>query len=209
MKSNWFLIPGLGATEFMFKDLREALEFSLICPAWPKYHGETGYRELAQRFIHECGIREGDVVGGASLGGMIALEIAKIVNVRAVVLLGSCTEAGMVRRPLVALSPLAGHLPVRLLQTIIGVVPHPLCRMFAECDPEFMRAMALHIKHWQGNEQVSAPLFQLHGKRDLMIRPPKKCDCILPKAGHVPTMTHTQDCADFLRSVHRQVQVQA
>ncbi len=187
----------------MFAGLQAALSFQVTCPAWPQYRGETSYREVAQRFIDDYDIRDGDVVGGASLGGMIALEIAKIVRVRAVVLLGSCTDACMVRRPLVALSPLAGFMPVRLLQSIIGLLPHPLCRMFAECEPEFMRAMALHIKHWSGAERVSSPVFQLHGKRDLMIRCPAECDVILPRAGHVPTMTHTRECVEFVQDVQR------
>ena len=192
----------------MFKDLQEALDFPLQCPAWPQYRGETRYSELARRFVDEHGIGVGDVVGGASLGGMIALEIAKIVPVRAVVLLGSCTDARMVHRAMFNLSPLAAYTPVRLLQSIIGAIPHTLCRMFAECDPELMRAMALHIKHWPGKTGVTAPVFQLHGKRDLMIRCPAECDLILPTAGHVPTMTHTFECAAFMRNIRRNILAQ-
>jgi hypothetical protein len=82
------LIPGVGADERIFRAQR-ARFLNLRIPAWIKPHpGETliGY---ARRFAKMIDPGRSCFIGGASFGGIVALEMAAHINARAVFLIGS------------------------------------------------------------------------------------------------------------------------
>ncbi len=110
--AKWFMLPGMGATSAMYDLLCAEIEFEVQFVDWPEYRAETTYAELAQRVREENGIVDGDVIGGSSLGGMIALEIAKSLRPEAIVLLGSTIHRDEVQKILSELSPLAPVTPV-------------------------------------------------------------------------------------------------
>lgn len=78
----------MGANYLMYDALRAELTFDINFINWPKYDKEKTYSEMAKRVIEENSIRDGDIVGGSSLGGMIALEIARQKKLTGVVLIG-------------------------------------------------------------------------------------------------------------------------
>ena len=86
---RWFLLPGMGATDAMYNGLKHKLGFKVNFLNWSEYHGEKTYADVARRVIKENDIGADDVVGGSSLGGMVALEIAQLLNPKSVVLLCS------------------------------------------------------------------------------------------------------------------------
>ncbi len=75
---RWLILPGMGATAAMYNGLKHKLGFRVNFLNWPEYRGEKTYAEVARRVIEEEKIGTGDVVGGSSLGGMVALEIAQM-----------------------------------------------------------------------------------------------------------------------------------
>jgi surfactin synthase thioesterase subunit len=87
MMNEWFILPGMGATAAMYDSLRREMSFSVSFVNWPAYSGESTYKEIAQRIINENSIHTGDVIGGSSLGGMVALEIAQLIQPKAVILI--------------------------------------------------------------------------------------------------------------------------
>ena len=89
---RWFLLPGMGATDAMYNGLKHKLGFKVNFLNWPEYRGEKTYTDVARRVIKENDINADDVVGGSSLGGMVALEIAQLLNPKSVVLLGSAAN---------------------------------------------------------------------------------------------------------------------
>lgn len=56
---------------------------------WPKYNNEQSIAELTARLIREYGIQPHDIVGGSSLGGIAAAEIARHVHLRSLIPIGS------------------------------------------------------------------------------------------------------------------------
>jgi len=74
---RWFLLPGMGATDAMYNGLKHKLGFKVNFLNWPEYRGEKMYADVARRVLKENDIGADDVVGGSSLGGMVALEIAQ------------------------------------------------------------------------------------------------------------------------------------
>jgi hypothetical protein len=77
---RWFLLPGMGATAAMYNGLKNKLGFKVNFLNWPEYRGEKTYADVARRVIKENDINADDVVGGSSLGGMVALAIGGEIN---------------------------------------------------------------------------------------------------------------------------------
>lgn len=199
--TNWYMLPGMGASAAMYDALRRELSFNINFINWPEYHGETSYKEVAQRVISENHISAGDVVGGSSLGGMVALEIANSIEVRAVILLGSAVNAKEVQGMLARLSPLAGITPISLVQALVGKHKNLVSSMFAEANPEFIRAMATHLPSWAGYDGPLEKVYRLHGKKDHIIPcPTAGCD-VVDEAGHLLAMTHAGEAAQFLEKM--------
>lgn len=202
----WYLLPGMGATSVMYDALKEALSFEVRCLDWPAYQGETTFREVAERLIADHQIQPGDVIGGSSLGGMIALEIAKILDSKAVILMGSALCPGDINPLLLSLSPLARCAPFSLFQFFAGRINHVLCRMFVETHPAFMRAMCLHMPAWPGYQGSMDKIFRIHGQRDLVIFCPRSGCEVVPGAGHLVAMTRAKVCAAWLESSRRRIE---
>jgi len=171
---RWFLLPGMGATSAMYDALRSEIEFEVSFPDWPVYRGEPTYRDVAKRVIDEYAISEGDIVGGASLGGMVALEIAKLRRPKIIVLLGSAVNSREVQSALSILSPLAAAAPVTLMQILAGKHHSLTAKMFSQSDPEFIRKMCLYLPSWPGYSGSRECLFRLHGRKDRIIPCPAR-----------------------------------
>ncbi len=195
--NKWYLLPGMGASSAMYNSLRREVGFEINYIDWPDYCGEKTYAEVAKRVIDACGIEDGDIAGGSSLGGMIALEIARQRKLSAVVLLGSATSPGEVQGFLSSLSPLAGLTPLSLIQILAGKQENIVPRMFAEADPEFVRSMCVYLHSWPGNRNPGVPLYRIHGEKDhVMPSPAEGCE-IVPDAGHLLAITHSRECGAF------------
>ncbi len=202
---RWLMLPGMGATAAMYNGLKHKLGFPVEFLNWPGYRGEKTYAEVARRIIEEHAIGSEDVVGGSSLGGMVALEIAQLTNARAIVLLGSAVSRQKVQTLLTILSPLATAAPMTIIQAIVGKHQNLVSTMFADSDPEFIRAMCSYLPSWSGYDGPVEKLFRLHGKKDHVIPCPASGCEVIETAGHLLAITHATETAAFLRRVHQQV----
>ncbi len=186
----------------MYNGVKHKLAFKVDFLNWPEYRGEKTYGEVARRVITENDIVADDVVGGSSLGGMIALEIARLVTPKAVVLLGSAANRKEVQPMLSLLSPLASAAPVTIIQALVGKHRSLVSTMFADSDPEFIRAMCAFLPSWVGYHGPIDNVFRLHGRRDHVIPcPAAECE-IVEEAGHLLAITHAVETAVFLERVN-------
>ncbi|MGF7027326.1 MULTISPECIES: alpha/beta hydrolase [Sphingobacterium] len=151
---------------------------------------------------------------GLSFGGMLAMEIAKIITVQRVILLASAKG----RYELPVLYRLAGRLklnvfvPNALLKTHsflsdyffgIGCKEDSLLlkQILKDTDPIFM-AWAIHqILQWKNNS-VPDNLIHIHGSSDRII-PIKnvKPNFIIKGSGHFMTVTHAQEVEKLLQEI--------
>lgn len=169
---------------------------------WPRHGGEQTLGELADRVCQAFGIRDGDTVVGASLGGMVGCEIAQRRRLDALYLVGSATHRHEVSRLLEILHPLADLPIVEWFQSSAVRIPSDLTRMFASSDPAFIRQMAKAIFAWEGSPPVAARRFRIHGRRDRVIPAPAHVDLLL-EGGHLISMTHAVPCVEFIRAQQR------
>jgi pimeloyl-ACP methyl ester carboxylesterase len=191
-----FVLPGMGADSGMFTGSWRRLTDTVFID-WPTYQGEQTLTEIAARIVALYDIRDGSVVIGTSLGGMVACEIAKLRRLRRLVLVGSAVHPMEINTLLTTLRPLAKYAPVDLLQLLATSVPSELARMFTRTDPEFIRTTIQAIFKWTGIDTAQPSPLRIHGKHDRVIPPPNDADLVL-EGGHLIAMTHAGECCDFI-----------
>jgi pimeloyl-ACP methyl ester carboxylesterase len=204
-KAKWYLLPGMGADASMYDLLRQDLDFEITFINWPKYRNEKTYSETAKRIIEENGIKEGDIVGGSSLGGMVAIEIAKQKESAVIVLLGSAICPAEIQGILTLLAPGVLITPISLVQLLVGKFNDIVTKMFTAADPNFISAMCQYLPKWPGVKELKIPLFRIHGEKDHVIPCPKTGCEVIPAAGHFVAITHAKVCVKYLNKINRQL----
>lgn len=174
---------------------------------WPDYKDEKSLSEVANRIISQYQINKEMIVGGSSLGGMVAIEIAKIVGIKKIILIGSTTQPEFINPLLQKLSGLADYTPVKIIQIFAGKVNqysnNELLSMFEESNSEFIKAMCKALFEWEGLGNYKCYVFQIHGKQDIVIFPPKENIKIIPDGGHLISMSHADIVANFInKNIH-------
>ena len=189
-------LPGMGADHRMFPGpWGELPEFK--AHDWVTATGIKSIRQLAEAMVDARSIADGDVLIGCSLGGMVAGEITKIRKIPALFLVGSAVKREEVNSWAAKLHPLADKLPVEWLKKCAGKLPHEAAAMLADADSGFVRRMVPAIFGWEGLGRTGAKVWRIHGRKDLLIPPPKNCDLLLG-GGHLIAMTHARECAAFV-----------
>jgi pimeloyl-ACP methyl ester carboxylesterase len=194
-------LPGMGADHRMFLNPWNNLP-NFVAHDWPRYTGEQTLRDVACTICREFTIRDGDILVGASIGGMVACEVAKICRIDSLFLVGSATSKQEISRLLTVLHPLADVAPIEWLRFSADKVPVELAQMFATVDSSFVRAMCNAIFQWDGLGSTPVRCFRIHGRRDFVIPPPLRADLLLD-GGHLIAMTHAKQCVEFIGAHNR------
>lgn len=170
---------------------------NLVNHDWVHYSGEQSLSEIASSMCVSCQIKDGDDLIGASLGGMVACEIAKIRKIPRLYLIGSAIQKEEISTLLTLLHPLAQIAPIDWLRISAGKLPTELGQMFCSAEPAFIRAMCAAIFKWDGLDRSTTKVLRLHGKNDLVIPPPQAVDLLIG-GGHLISMTHAAECVEFI-----------
>lgn len=194
-------LPGMGADKRMYPVPWSSLP-DFVAHDWVRYSGEQSLREMALSMCDSCQIQDGDVIIGASLGGMVACEITKIRKISCVYLIGSAVSKEEISSLLTVLHPLAKFAPIDWLKIVAGRIPTELAQMFTGAEASFIRAMCAAIFEWEGLGLTSTPIVRLHGRHDLVIPPPASADLLI-EGGHLISITHAQECVEFIMANHR------
>ena len=204
------LLPGMGADARMFAPLRAMLP-QLVTPDWIEPARHESLVSYARRLARVVDPGRPCFVGGASFGGVVALEMAAVLNVRACFLIGSVRSSharpwrlGLLR----PVTPFIGVLPY-LSPTLVTVLGHwlrPATRgvlmQLADTDARFLRWAAGAILTWTPSpETAHVRVCHIHGERDLVF-PSRlaQADELVMGAGHLVSITHPAAVAEFLRT---------
>ncbi len=190
--------PGMAADRRMYPTAWASLpEFH--AHDWMSHAGERSISEVACSMCEVGGIRDGDILIGTSLGGMVACEITKLRRISALFLVGSAVRKEEVNHLLSLLHPFARVAPLGWLQFSASKLPNELAQMFSGIEASFVRAMCEAVFDWEGLGPSAVPVFRLHGSHDRVIPPPAKVDLLLD-GGHLISMTHAEQCVEFIRA---------
>jgi pimeloyl-ACP methyl ester carboxylesterase len=213
--------PGLGADHRLFAPQRTAFPDLWVPPWIPPHRGES-LASYADRLAETLPRGEPLVLGGVSLGGMIAFEIARIVRPQAVILIASCRNRRGIRpafrggkilwpfvpKKIFSLAKLVARPALRIFGQTSPADQKLLIDMFREMDDAFMHWAVSAILRWNPPPLDGVPLFHLHGRRDRVI-PARRVepDAWIPNGGHLINVTHAKEVNEFIQRAIRQISV--
>lgn len=174
---------------------------------WSPYTNEKSIKDIAITLIARYTINPSDIVGGSSLGGIVASEIAKYVEVRKIILIGSTLTPENINPILKKLSVLSEIAPIHLIQTLAdktsvitkNKVWKTLLNMFGKANGAFIKTMCKAVFEWDGNPTPKCACAHIHGAKDRVIYPPQTGATIIDDGGHLIAMTHESEVAEFLK----------
>jgi pimeloyl-ACP methyl ester carboxylesterase len=206
------LFSGLGADERLFRDQKARFP-GLAVPQWIDPRRGESLADYAARLAEQVAALRPRCVGGASLGGMLALEVACRLRPRAVFLLGSCRSPASIPASLRLGGAAVRRLPSPIFRIAQSRAPS-LARFLGPCSQEiyqlvtrmhreipsgFLRWGVGAILDWPGVENPGVPVHHIHGGADRLL--PVRLvhpDRVVPGAGHLLTLTHPQAVNDYL-----------
>lgn len=170
-----YFIPGLGADYRVFKGLKDqGLEFEVL-EFIPQRFGES-LHHYALRMAEGIDHSQPYILGGMSLGGMLAVEIAKVHDPSLVIMISSVTTSREFPFYLQSFRYLPIHriLPAKVIKAMApkSRPKDPEVRALLrgqrkDADPEFVKWAVHAVVNWR-NREVPEQLIRLHGKRDLL-----------------------------------------
>lgn len=170
-----YFIPGLGADQRVFTKLKElGLEFEVIEFIEP-IPGES-LPDYALRLSEPIDKSQPFILGGMSLGGIMTMEIAKVLNPELIIIISSVTTSREFPFYFQTFRYLPLHriLPAKFLKRMAPQsrpkdesVRFLLKGQRRDADPHFIKWAIGAVVHWR-NKEVPEHLIRLHGTRDLM-----------------------------------------
>lgn len=212
------LIPGMGADERLFEPQRQAgLQFEVPTLLMPRPAERLA--NYAARIRDTINLAGPCVIGGVSFGGMLAIEMARMCDARAVILIASCRNRLGVPSHYRLAEWISRVVPDRLLQrravisgrllaTLENINDHQrdlVEQMSRDVAVPQLRRIGRMILNWRAPAKLPCPVFHIHGDADQII-PIKRVqpDEIVYGGGHLINLTHADQVNAFI-SQHAQV----
>ncbi len=213
------LLPGMGADARMFSSLRGELP-QIVTPPWIEPRPRESLVDYARRFAPMIDPGRPFFIGGASLGGIMALEVAAVLpHVRACFVIGSIRSHNsrpwhvkILRpvTPLVGLVPRLSPVLVRLLGRWLRSPTRGVLIQLADANPRFLRWASAAILKWKPSPETErVRVHQIHGDRDRVFPVHMTAaDCVVSGAGHLISITHSDAVVEFLRQTMERIQTE-
>jgi pimeloyl-ACP methyl ester carboxylesterase len=203
------LLSGLATDERLFAAQRARFP-NLIVPKWidplPR-ESLAGYAARLARIVDpHCPC----IVGGASFGGAVALEMATHLSAEACVLIGSVRSPAELPWGWRVLGPLLGPRRLRVAAQCVSAtsgwcLPRTAQRGLARlANPraDFIRWGICAILNWRPSAACErVRVFQIHGAADRTLPPPKRADVVVPNGQHALTLFNATAVNEFLSRV--------
>ncbi len=207
-----YIISGLGVDQRVLSKINfGSLDMEYLDWITPISHEPLAI--YAKRLSSKITVKQ-PILIGLSFGGMIAIEIAKTIPIKKIILLASVKGrhefpiryrlASWLRiNQLVPNSFLKWH--NFLLDYFFGISSEEdsqlLKQILQDTNPVFM-AWAIHqILHWK-NRFIPGNLIHIHGDKDRIIPIKRlKTSIVIKGAGHFMTVTHSQEVEKLLKEM--------
>jgi pimeloyl-ACP methyl ester carboxylesterase len=213
-----YLLPGLGADHRLYQPLID-LGLPVIPVDFILPEGHESLQEYARRMAAHITTLHGaplpgspHIIGGVSLGGIIATEVARITQPEHLVLISTVIRSRevppyfkmfryMPLHRVISADFLRKYAPRERYHGMNPSYRKILDDMRAEADPVFLRWAMNAVVTWR-QPAPPAHYLRLHGTYDLMF-PGIMLGARerLPKAGHTMVMTHAPQVAEWMRRV--------
>jgi pimeloyl-ACP methyl ester carboxylesterase len=214
------LTPGIGSDYRLLEPQRAAFP-EMFVPPWIPFRRGESLPDYAARLAETITVDRSRpfVLGGVSMGGMLAYEMTRLLRPDATVLIASCrTRRGLPERYRTA-GRLLPFLPsaawgvakafcgpfVRLRVGVPSARKRLAIDMFKESDSAFLHYALQAILTWTPSPPPETPVFHIHGDRDGLIPPDRvEADRYVRDGGHLINMTHADEVnAYIVEAFHR------
>jgi pimeloyl-ACP methyl ester carboxylesterase len=209
------LFTGMGADARLLEPQRAALPDVQVIEWLPHRDGET-LRAYAARMAAAAKIESDDIIGGASMGGMVALEAAVLTRPRGVILIGSCRSPDALTQQAHNAVRLGRFTPTMMLDKLRRLSPWAIKQLGVPRDEDratllamanassmsFLKWAGNAIAAWPGCPDPGVPVRHIHGTRDRILSHRRAgADASIAGAGHVPSLTHAAEVNAFITRV--------
>lgn len=212
--SKVFLISGLGADARLYNnvDIPEADE--VVPVDWIEPHEMDTLSIYAQKIIYQYDIRPNSIVIGTSLGGMLAMEIAKKVDLKKTILISSIKTireapgyfsafrifpiykllpAGILNRLGFLIKPMFGHLKYSDAWLFND--------MLSKSSPKFMKWAMGAVLNWD-NVVIPSNVHHIHGDKDRVFPVKNIREATIVKGGsHIMIFDKAKQVNKWLKSI--------
>ncbi|MEM7371066.1 MAG: alpha/beta hydrolase [Bacteroidota bacterium] len=207
-----YLIPGLGADARVFSYLDLGDQSHQVIQ-WEIPHKNEPLASYVDRLLPQIQRESAIDLIGVSFGGIIALEIAKRLPCRRLMLISSLLHS----RELPLLTRLLGRItnrswiPDSWIRQSMNIGANYLFgpldseervllkRILDDTDIAFVNWATSHILKWEGAEQKDWGT-RLHGTKDRIIPISKVPTCVMIRGGgHMMIVSHAKEISDWIR----------
>ncbi len=169
-----YLLPGMDRGYPVYARLAPLLPGAVVLDYVAPEQGET-LVEYARRMA--AGLERDCYVGGTSLGGIVALEMARVLRPRGCIVIASVTHPRQLPPWFSIWRPLGGRVTTRLMSLTAAsaaVVPHPLrtrstirVSSWNGTNAKWHRWATASVLDWQPDPSpLPCPLLHIHGDAD-------------------------------------------
>ena len=211
--SKIFLIPGLGADTRIYNNI-DLAGHEVICVNWIIPDKTDTLATYAQKLVYQYHITNHCIIIGNSLGGMIAVEIAKIIKVAKTVLISSIKtvdEAPWYFRLLRVLpfyKPIPGKVFTSMEFFIKPFFGHMneadnwlFVDMLKNSSPVFLKWAMDAVLKWD-NKVIPANVIQITGDKDLVFNYKRIKGAIIVKGGtHIMIFEKAKEVSKILKRI--------
>ncbi|MEO1054942.1 MAG: alpha/beta hydrolase [Bacteroidota bacterium] len=204
-------IGGLGVDERVFAEL--TLEFEITPLPWIQAKHNESLQQYAQRFADQIKTDQPFSIIGISFGGMMAIELNKILDPRQIILISSATSKNDIPRifrvfgkaGLLKLTPRFLMKPPPFIANWFFGVSEPkykraLRQIIADTDIGFLRWATNEIVHWD-NRVVPKNMIRIHGSKDRLLYCNDSTNAIMvPDVGHFMIMNEADQLSEILNA---------
>lgn len=212
LKNNIYIFSGLGTDHRVFQRINFG-EWNPIFIQWISPIKAETIEEYALRLSKQI-IEENPTIIGLSFGGMIAIEVSKLVNPTQLILLATAKNRKEIPWYYKTAGKISLHklLPARLLTrsnaisnwffgTIDAFDRNLLKEILRETDPVFLKWAIDQIVKWS-NETVIKNTIHIHGTNDRIL--PKRfvnADYSIENGGHFMTVNKAEEISLLIRKI--------
>jgi pimeloyl-ACP methyl ester carboxylesterase len=205
-----FLLSGLGADKRVFNFL-DLTGYNLHHVVWIKPSAGESLADYAKKLLPQI-TKEKPILMGVSFGGMIALEIAKLIEVEKIILISSAKTSAaiptyfkiMANLKLQKLMPRSAiKKPNDMLFWLFGIDTDEhrnlLTSIMEETDEIFFSWAIETIPRWK-HDGVIDRVIQIHGTKDRVLRF-QTADFSIKGGGHFMVVSHAKEISNIVKNV--------
>lgn len=211
--SRIFLIPGLGADCRIYKNINLDGHY-VIMANWITPDATDTLSSYSQKIIDQYNISKDDVVIGNSMGGIVAVEIAKKINLKKAIIISSIKTDSEAPRYFYFFRkyPLYRYIPDNmlvnlkfLLKPLFGKISKKNAELFVDMlentPSKFIKWAMKAILDWR-NTEIPSSVYHITGNKDAIF-PDKyiKNAQIINNGSHLMVFTKAKEINQLLKQL--------